>query len=791
MLHRPLIQRAGGFTPPIEQSLICDGAAYLSWTPGAASTSRRVGSLALWVRRIDFGANDRIFSSRLDSSNFLIVEFQTDNTMRVWFRIGGADYIWVTSAVFRDPGWWHLMMSWNTTTQTFLLLRNGVPLTFSSSATLPLNGDTSIYHNGARQTLSAWFDGSGHSEIFSGAIADPHMLDGTALADALDFVDGFAFDGQSIPTPKAVSGLTYGTNGAHLSFADTAAFGDDTSGNGNDWTPTGFVASDQTADVPGRPLARLNPLDRAASLMTISNGGRQAEPASLGFRHCRATLPLTVPTYWEVQLLGSSSGSPSSRHQVGVMSSAFNEIYDAGTTPASSANGAWTADGAGQTTADGVLGVDYTNLSLNDHWCLAFDPFTGNLWIRDDGAAWWGGGDPAAGTSPTLSGIPTDDLIWPLFSASQAGDIVLFKFDESDWTQTAPTGFMPLSVGSFETPLHAGKNWFDANPRTGTGSTYSVTTGPANGTDLVWTKGRSGATDHAWYDIVRGVQQQLESNTTTAETTEATGLTAFNATGYTAGALAQMNTSAATYVDWMWKAGGEGVANTDGTISGTVSVADAGHFSIVSSTGTGANGTIGHGLPGAPELRIRKQRNGTRPWGVWYKTFTVDQALYLNDTTGVFAATAWWNTLPDATVMGVGTNVNMNESGFTYIDYLFRSVPGLCKVGSYIGNGSADGPLIWLGFTPRWIMVKRVDAADGWQIQDTARTPFNDGAGDALYANTSGAESAGNAVHWEVTSDGFKLRSSNSFINASGGTYIYLAMADIAGGGELPWPLAR
>jgi len=465
MLHRPLIQRAGGFTPPIEQSLICDGAAYLSWTPGAASTSRRVGSLALWVRRIDFGANDRIFSSRLDSSNFLIVEFQTDNTMRVWFRIGGADYIWVTSAVFRDPGWWHLMMSWNTTTQTFLLLRNGVPLTFSSSATLPLNGDTSIYHNGARQTLSAWFDGSGHSEIFSGAIADPHMLDGTALADALDFVDGFAFDGQAIPAPVLPTGLTYGTNGAHLSFADTAAFGDDTSGNGNDWTPTGFVSTDQTADVPGRPYAVLSGLIGGTSA-TIGDGGLSMSAGTTAAHRTAGasfTLPVTGKWYWEVtacssvnsEIIGVASiqNSPQLPASGGELGRGTRGDYGYSSTGNKYNNNAFpgVAYGATYTSGD-VIGV-------------AWDSDAGEIEFFKNGVS----------QGVAYTGVAqVEGKFVPAASSAETGADV-FNFGQRAFTYTPPTGFLPLSKDNFETPSAA------ADPDTGTFTANGNANGP-----VVW-----------------------------------------------------------------------------------------------------------------------------------------------------------------------------------------------------------------------------------------------------------------------------------------------------------------
>jgi hypothetical protein len=116
-----------------------------------------------------------------------------------------------------------------------------------------------------------------------------------------------------------------------------------------------------------------------------------------------------------------------------------------------------------------------------------------------------------------------------------------------------------------------GDDYFNTVLYTGTGSSLGVT-GVGFQPDWVWIKERNGVADHGVYDAVRGVTKQLESNTTTAETTEATGLTAFGTDGFTVGALAQLNTSADTYVAWNWKANGAGVSNTDGTITSTVSV---------------------------------------------------------------------------------------------------------------------------------------------------------------------------------------------------------------------------
>jgi hypothetical protein len=186
--------------------------------------------------------------------------------------------------------------------------------------------------------------------------------------------------------------------------------------------------------------------------------------------------------------------------------------------------------------------------------------------------------------------------------------VYCINFGQRPFSYTPPTGFVRLNTYNLpDSTIIKGNTVMDATLYTGTGASLSVTNAGAFKPDLVWVKGRSGATDHALYDSVRGTTKQIESNTTTAETTEAQGLTAFGTSGFTVGTLAQMNTSAATYVGWQWQAGqGSTSSNTSGSITSTVSVNTTAGFSVVTYTGTGANATVGHGLGVAPRLVIVK-----------------------------------------------------------------------------------------------------------------------------------------------------------------------------------------
>jgi hypothetical protein len=227
-----------------------------------------------------------------------------------------------------------------------------------------------------------------------------------------------------------------------------------------------------------------------------------------------------------------------------------------------------------------------------------------------------------------------------------------------------------------------------------------------------------------------------------------------------------------------------GVSNTDGTITSTVSVSTTSGFSIVSYTGTGVNATVGHGLGVAPRMIIIKERNNS---GQWWQVghASADPAwtkvLYLNATDAISAASAtfWNNTAPTSTVFSIGTNVQCNRSTGTYVAYCFAAIPGYSAFGSYTGNGSADGPFVYTGFRPAFVMAKAFSSGSvqDWFILDAGRNPFNV-ADDWLEPNTSDAEGSQANSLIDFVSNGFKFRGDMTMMNFSGYTYIYAAFAE-------------
>jgi hypothetical protein len=324
--------------------------------------------------------------------------------------------------------------------------------------------------------------------------------------------------------------------------------------------------------------------------------------------------------------------------------------------------------------------------------------------------------------------------------------------------------------------------YFQTDLYTGTGSSLANTFDGNSDMqpDWVWIKERNGAADHALYDSSRGVQEQLESNTTTAETTEATGLTAFGSDGFTVGALAQVNTSSDTYVAWGWKAnGGTTASNTDGDITSTVQVnSDAGFSIVTDSPPNNTARSIGHGLGVAPQVIIRRARNRVENWRVFHSAAGSTGALML-DNADAYNSSIVLFTGVTSTTFGVGTDFSVNGN-FNYISYCFAEVQGYSKFSSYVGNGVANnGPFVYLGFKPRFLMIKSTTATGSHVIWDSKRSPFN-GMDDYLVAAEADAEGTNGIFTIDAVSNGFKIMNTgaNNGLNQSGTKYVYYAWAE-------------
>ena len=302
--------------------------------------------------------------------------------------------------------------------------------------------------------------------------------------------------------------------------------------------------------------------------------------------------------------------------------------------------------------------------------------------------------------------------------------------------------------------------------------------------DLVWIKSRTGTQSHILFDSVRGPSARINTNSTAAETgPDGAGVDSFDADGFTMNdSSGAWNSSSYNYVAWCWDAGsGSAASNTDGSITSTVKANPSYGFSITSYVGTGTAGTIGHGLSSAPEMVIVKNRSRIAGWKAWHSGLADSTYIIeLHDPAGESVNTTAFNsTAPTSSVFSVGNSYNdTNLSGDNFIAYCFHSVSGYSSIGSYTGTGAA-GNAVNCGFRPAFVMVKRTDTTGNWFILDNTRSADNKGD-DYLYPDLSNAEDSnlGSSYLIDFTATGFTIQNAQSYDNASGGTYIYMAFAD-------------
>tara|TARA_R100001480_G_C4727992_1_gene180688 strand:+ start:140 stop:1195 length:1056 start_codon:yes stop_codon:yes gene_type:complete len=318
---------------------------------------------------------------------------------------------------------------------------------------------------------------------------------------------------------------------------------------------------------------------------------------------------------------------------------------------------------------------------------------------------------------------------------------------------------------------------------TGTGSLNSVTNDANAGNfkpDWLYIKNRSAGWSGIVTDSTRGVNKSLFTPATDAQVTDnARGyVSAFNTDGFTVGAGSggsdNVNTNNQNYVAWQWKAnGGTTASNSDGTITSTVQANTTAGFSIISYTGNGTDGaTIGHGLSATPEIFFPKCLSTATNWEMYYfPTGGTRQYAYLN-LTNQFST--WSHNAPSSTIISLSGSGDSNGNGRSMIGYAFHSVKGYSKIGTYTGNASTNGPFVYTGFSPAWVMAKNMENATGWVIQDNKRSPFNV-RNKRLFADVSDAESTDS--DFDFLSNGFKLKNSGNTPNKSGDVYIYMAFA--------------
>jgi hypothetical protein len=782
--------QGGGFYDfLIEQSLRFndDDSAYLNRTPASAG-NRKTWTFSAWIKlgSLSQGERGTIFSS---SGGPTIYQDSGLRFAHAWDP-AGTDYVRETVGLFRDTSAWYHVVWWCDTTQAgtrWKIYVNGTEQTLQTPA--GYNGEPAQNTDLNINSTNAHTIGNYVGTYFDGYMAEVNFIDGQAL-DATSFGEFKS----GIWIPKDTAGLTFGTNGFRLQYGDSAAIGDDTSGNTNDWTVNNLVASDVVLDSPTNNWCVWNPLEKTYNTGTPSDGNLTVANSVT----CGGTIAIPddgTKIYFEsanVTALNTSGGNfvlgvhePNNTnfHVTSTSSNAWI-IYAA----SGGAGGSWRFIANGTT---GYIASPAPTTAGTVHGCAVWKD--GSNWkvYISRGGTWYDSSGTALGSftegSPTFT-FSYDGLLVP-FGAGQA------NFGQSDFTYTPPDNYVALNSANLPTGAintlndETPEDYFNTVTFTGTGSSNSVT-GVGFEPSLTWFKNRSAAYSHQLVDQVRGKIgsdssfARLASNLTNAEATPGgdDGLTSFDSDGFTVLGDESYNSSGQSMVAWNWKANGSGVSNTDGSITSTVSVGATSQqnwFSIVSWTGTGANATVGHGLDGTvPDLVIVKNRDIVSSWLVRLQILATNQTLLLENTTTPISTDYWQSTQPDSSVITVSSNSEVNGSGNDLIAYCFANAEGLCKVGSYgPGTGNSDGPFVYTGFRPAFILVKSYDTALSWIIWDNKRLGRNP-TEHYVVPNLSNAESSASSTGVDFLSNGFKFRGGSGAGNLLNANYIYLAIAE-------------
>jgi hypothetical protein len=754
-----------------------------------------------WVKRGKLGTSQYLMQAGGSSGSGVTMSVIADD-FQIETGNGTTQYYARSTAQYRDPSaWYHVVMVCNTTSATSTLTGtpsdrlqiwvNGVQVTSFSASSIPTQNFAGyINQNTVAANIGRW-NGATPNYYFDGYLTEINFIDGQALTPS-SFGETDAVTG--VWKPKKYAG-TYGTNGFYLNFSDNSAttattIGKDYSGNGNNWTPnnisvTSGVTYDSMLDVPtqwadggnGRgnyavmnPLAKssVGTLDNANMRWTCGNSGGgtagNGTRVSIGINSGKWYAECTVldTVFWSYPGISNESHSTST--------------YNGG-----DAN-SWSVSSSGQkVTNNSASAYGSATWAANDIVNIAYDADNGELYFGKNGT-WLNSGNPATRTNPAFTGLSGTQFFTIGFSSNTASTSqVAFNCGQQPFTYTPPSGFKALNTFNLPEPtIKKGNQYFDVVTRTTSGTSGATISSLNFKPDLIWSKLRNSSSNHYLWDSVRGASKYIHSNLTNAEGTDATFLASFNSNGYTMGATEWGAGNSA--VEWCLNAGsGTSSSNTNGSITSTVSVNATAGFSVVSYTGnyngSTGTGTVGHGLGVAPKMIIVKNRSQAFDWGVGHASIGWNQAGNLN-LTNSFGSSAYFNsTAPTSSVFSVGLSNISNQNSSSIVAYCFAEVAGYSKFGSYTGNGSSDGPFVYLGFRPRWILLKRTDSSFGgdWEIWDTSRSTYN-AVNAELYANSSSSESS--ATNPDILSNGFKIRSSAANYNASGGTYVYACFAE-------------
>ena len=627
-------------------------------------------------------------------------------------------------------------------------------------------------------------------------------------------------EGALIPKDPSV---TYGNGGFRLAFAsgtgssaDASGVGADTSGNDNHWTATNIVAGNVHLDNPENNFCTLKgALDHQTSATASEGNLTLTRPGSNAWSVATCTFAVSSGKWWYE---ACASGSIGIGYNIGYQNV---DTYFSATTDGK-AVGSFFYYGV-----DGVGAYYYVGTSDSGTVDNDIEYYTGDSGARGTtfvvgdvvGIALDLDSDPptvqhyvnGVAGGPARE-IPEGNTLTPFIAQYSSGAVTTFNFgsdptfggitidgssaDATDsngnglFYDTPPSGgFLALCSKNLpETTISPSadtqsKNFFDTVLYTGNGSDDRAVTGLNFQPDLGIFTQRNSTAPRMWFDSSRGNSKQLKGNLTTAESDQTNKQKTFTSDGYTLGTDTQINGNTSTYVVWNFRANGGTTTTNDASATGVGNIdsvyqanTDAG-FSIVTwQYSTSADNLVAHGLGAIPHMIIVKSRTSAYNWDVYHQNLTATtKRLILNTTDD--EENGFFDTTPTSTVFEYNTSGASNNDNM--VAYCFTEVAGFSSIGTYVGNSSENGSVIFTGFRPAFVMVKLTSASgEDWIVWDNKRDVDNV-THNKLYLNTDGAEVTDTSNRMiDILSNGFKHRADHVSTN-TGGTYLYIAFAEI------------
>jgi len=787
------------------------------------NTSNTTKTLSFWMKRGKIGSYQIPFGTTVSGYIEGYIRINDDDTLQLEDRNasdGASDCRRITSAKLRDPSaWYHIMLVLDSTQGTeadrakFYI--NGTQATISSSISIAQNYSFQFFRSSAVNFIGV---NGNSSNYFDGYLAEVHLIDGQAL-DPSYF--GYTEFQTGIWRPKKYEG-THGTNGFHLDFSDNSAatattIGKDRSSNGNDFTPSNISVSSGTGydSFPSSPsntfptFHNLFSLNQQGGTVTYTEGNLKIETSATSSNYRRYPFAMSSPYFavnsgkWYVEFLNASSACAFGVTNIGQLDyTVSNNPYGA------SASTSFIYTNSGEVRRDDSNLTNQASYGDGDVIGVALDLDNMKLYFHKNGT-YINSANPNTGTNGyDLNSLPvtptnTGGFIFQAGSNGVSNITAHVNFGQRAFSHSIPTGFKILNLQNLpkpNAPIIRPQRHFDTVLWTGNGGTSQTVTGLEFKPDFVWIKGRSNAAWHRLQNSVAGVNKLMYTNSTNAEATnEVNGyVSSFTDHGFVLadpdGNGGGVNSNGDTFVAWCWKGGGAAVTNTDGTINTQVSVNEEAGFSIVTYTGNGSTtATIGHGLGKTPAWIILKNRSSaSTDWVVMHQSIPFydggnyrHEPIKLNSTDAKTSILGIWAT-PNSSTQQIsdgqtssGNRPLTNASGDNYVAYCWSEVPGFSKFGVYYGDNNSDGPYVYLGFRPAWVMIKNIEAgSQEWYILDSKRDPDNP-VGQYLSASSNAAEAT--YVFYDFLSDGFKLRNTGGAQNPDNQRIIYMAFAEQPG----------